>query len=125
MGAAAMVFLGEQLYLTRKPKFEWRSNKYQEVGVQEQVPQRVSAYVLIDNLAIMLCVVAAFGSGAVFSFASGIGGPNSVTNVLTAGLSFALIQGCIFKSQATLNSKQVQLPHVHMLLSFGWIKSIV
>ncbi|GLU12130.1 hypothetical protein SLE2022_288360 [Rubroshorea leprosula] len=48
-------------------------------------------------------VVAAFGSGAVFSLASGIGGPNPVTNLLTSGLSFALIQGCIFKLGQTFS----------------------
>ncbi|XAR71557.1 hypothetical protein NMG60_11017893 [Bertholletia excelsa] len=42
-------------------------------------------------------MVAAFGSGAMFSLVSGMGGPNPVANVITSGLFFALIQGGIFK----------------------------
>lgn len=42
-------------------------------------------------------MVAAFGSGAVFSLVSGAGGANQVTNAVTSGLFFALIQGGIFK----------------------------
>lgn len=42
-------------------------------------------------------MVAAFGSGAMFSLVSGSGGPNSVTSAITSGLFFALVQGGIFK----------------------------
>ena len=42
-------------------------------------------------------MVAAFGSGAMFSLVSGMGGPNQATNVITSGLFFALIQGGIFQ----------------------------
>lgn len=42
-------------------------------------------------------MVAAFGSGAMFSLVSGFGGPNQAANVVTSGLFFALIQGGIFK----------------------------
>ncbi|KAF5178952.1 mitochondrial import inner membrane translocase subunit TIM22-like [Thalictrum thalictroides] len=44
-------------------------------------------------------MVAAFGSGAMFSLVSGMGGPNLAANVVTSGLFFALIQGGIFKVQ--------------------------
>ncbi|KAK1399375.1 mitochondrial import inner membrane translocase subunit TIM22-like [Heracleum sosnowskyi] len=42
-------------------------------------------------------MVAAFGSGAMFSLVSGMGGPNQAANVVTSGLFFALIQGGLFK----------------------------
>ncbi|XP_077214113.1 chloroplastic import inner membrane translocase subunit HP30-2-like [Tasmannia lanceolata] len=42
-------------------------------------------------------MVAAFGSGAMFSLVSGMGGPNQAANVITSGLFFALVQGGIFK----------------------------
>lgn len=42
-------------------------------------------------------MVAAFGSGAMFSLVSGMGGPNPVANVVTSGLFFALVQGGLFK----------------------------
>lgn len=42
-------------------------------------------------------MVAAFGSGAMFSLVSGMGGPNQALNAVTSGLFFALIQGGIFK----------------------------
>ncbi|XP_047322239.1 chloroplastic import inner membrane translocase subunit HP30-2-like [Impatiens glandulifera] len=42
-------------------------------------------------------MVAAFGSGAMFSLVSGMGGPNPVTNVISSGLFFALLQGGLFK----------------------------
>ncbi|KAG6523557.1 hypothetical protein ZIOFF_013418 [Zingiber officinale] len=40
-------------------------------------------------------MVAAFGSGAMFSLVSGIGGSNQAVNAVTSGLFFALIQGGI------------------------------
>ncbi|XP_047327027.1 chloroplastic import inner membrane translocase subunit HP30-2 [Impatiens glandulifera] len=42
-------------------------------------------------------MVAAFGSGAMFSLVSGVGGPNQATNVISSGLFFALVQGGLFK----------------------------
>ncbi|KAH6813622.1 Mitochondrial import inner membrane translocase subunit Tim17/Tim22/Tim23 family protein [Perilla frutescens var. frutescens] len=42
-------------------------------------------------------MVAAFGSGALFSLVSGMGGPNPAANALTSGLFFAIVQGGIFK----------------------------
>ncbi|URE12568.1 Tim17/Tim22/Tim23/Pmp24 family [Musa troglodytarum] len=42
-------------------------------------------------------MVAAFGSGAMFSLVSGMGGPNQALNAVTSGLFFALVQGGLFK----------------------------
>lgn len=42
-------------------------------------------------------MVAAFGSGAMFSLVSGMGGPNQAANAVTSGLFFALIQGTLFQ----------------------------
>ena len=42
-------------------------------------------------------MVAAFGSGAMFSLVSGVGGPNQVVNAVTSGLFFALVQGGLFQ----------------------------
>ncbi|KAL7003713.1 hypothetical protein U1Q18_004861 [Sarracenia purpurea var. burkii] len=42
-------------------------------------------------------MVAAFGSGAMFSLVSGMGGPNQAANVITSGLFFALVQGGLFQ----------------------------
>lgn len=42
-------------------------------------------------------MVAAFGSGAMFSLVSGLGGPNQVTNAVTSGLFFALVQGGLYQ----------------------------
>ncbi|PRQ60625.1 Mitochondrial inner membrane translocase subunit Tim17/Tim22/Tim23/peroxisomal protein PMP24 [Rosa chinensis] len=42
-------------------------------------------------------MVAAFGSGALFSLVSGFGGPNQAQNALTSGVFFALVQGGLFK----------------------------
>ena len=42
-------------------------------------------------------MVAAFGSGAMFSLVSGFGAPNPATNAITSGIFFALIQGGLFK----------------------------
>lgn len=42
-------------------------------------------------------MVAAFGSGAMFSLVSGIGGPNQIANAATSGLFFALVQGGLFQ----------------------------
>ncbi len=42
-------------------------------------------------------MVAAFGSGAMFSLVSGVGGPNQAANAITSGLFFALVQGGLFQ----------------------------
>ncbi|XP_008811009.2 chloroplastic import inner membrane translocase subunit HP30-2-like [Phoenix dactylifera] len=42
-------------------------------------------------------MVAAFGSGALFSLVSGMGGPNQAANAVTSGLFFAVVQGGLFK----------------------------
>lgn len=44
-------------------------------------------------------MVAAFGSGAMFTLVSGMGAgaPNQAANAITSGLFFALVQGGIFK----------------------------
>ncbi|PKA54723.1 hypothetical protein AXF42_Ash000558 [Apostasia shenzhenica] len=42
-------------------------------------------------------MVAAFGSGAMFTLVSGMGGPNQAANAVTSGLVFALVQGGLFK----------------------------
>ncbi|XP_050238828.1 chloroplastic import inner membrane translocase subunit HP30-2 [Mercurialis annua] len=42
-------------------------------------------------------MAAAFGSGAMFSLVSGMGGPNQAANAVTSGLFFALVQGGIFQ----------------------------
>ncbi|KAJ6847963.1 uncharacterized protein M6B38_115675 [Iris pallida] len=42
-------------------------------------------------------MTSAFGSGAMFSLVSGMGGPNQAVNAVTSGLFFALIQGGLFK----------------------------
>ncbi|KAK6926121.1 hypothetical protein RJ641_007840 [Dillenia turbinata] len=51
-------------------------------------------------------MAAAFGSGAMFALVSGMGGPNQVTNVVSSGLFFALVQGGLF----TLGQKFSQPP---------------
>lgn len=42
-------------------------------------------------------MVAAFGSGAMFSLVTGMGGPNQAANAATSGLFFALVQGGLFQ----------------------------
>ncbi|KAJ6376267.1 hypothetical protein OIU77_001097 [Salix suchowensis] len=42
-------------------------------------------------------MVAAFGSGAMFSLVSGMDGPNLATNGITSGLFLTLVQGGLFK----------------------------
>lgn len=42
-------------------------------------------------------MVAAFGSGAMFSLVSGMGGANQAANAITSGLFFALVQGGLFQ----------------------------
>ena len=50
-------------------------------------------------------MVAAFGSGAMFSLVSGMGGPNQAANAVTSGLFFALVQGGLF--QVGVKEKQM------------------
>lgn len=44
-------------------------------------------------------MVAAFGSGAMFSLVSGMGGagPNQAANAISSGILFALVQGGLFQ----------------------------
>lgn len=42
-------------------------------------------------------MVAAFGSGVMFSLVSGMGGPNQAANVISSGVFFALMQGGLYK----------------------------
>ncbi|XP_044505749.1 chloroplastic import inner membrane translocase subunit HP30-2-like [Mangifera indica] len=58
-------------------------------------------------------MVAAFGSGAMFSLVSGMGGPNQAANAVTSGLFFALVQGGLFK----LGQKFSQPPAPDVLYS--------
>ena len=51
----------------------------------------------IDILDLVVSAVAAFGSGAVFSAVSGMGGPNVLGNALTTGFFFALVQGGLYQ----------------------------
>lgn len=46
---------------------------------------------------IQTSMIAAFGSGAMFSLVSGVGGPNVALNAATTGFFFAIIQGGMFK----------------------------
>ncbi|MBA0588967.1 hypothetical protein Gorai_017743, partial [Gossypium raimondii] len=46
-------------------------------------------------------MAAAFGSGAMFSLVSGMGGPNQAANAVTSGLFFALVQGGLFQFVAS------------------------
>ncbi|OWM75490.1 hypothetical protein CDL15_Pgr021654 [Punica granatum] len=56
-------------------------------------------------------MVAAFGSGAMFSLVSGLGGPNQVTNAVTSGLFFALVQGGLFKFGQKFSQPPVEDTH--------------
>ncbi|KAJ0045347.1 hypothetical protein Pint_05429 [Pistacia integerrima] len=58
-------------------------------------------------------MVAAFGSGAMFSLVSGMGGSNQAANAVTSGLFFALVQGGLFK----LGQKFSQPPPQDVLYS--------
>ncbi|TYI11569.1 hypothetical protein ES332_A09G215700v1 [Gossypium tomentosum] len=53
-------------------------------------------------------MVAAFGSGAMFSLVSGMGGPNQAANAVTSGLFFALIQGVLFQFGQKLSQPPVE-----------------
>lgn len=51
----------------------------------------------LTNRVFHCSMVAAFGSGAMFSLVSGMGAPNQPANAITSGLFFALVQGGLFK----------------------------
>ncbi|GKD38308.1 chloroplastic import inner membrane translocase subunit HP30-2-like protein, partial [Tanacetum coccineum] len=53
-------------------------------------------------------MVAAFGSGVMFSLVSGMGGPNQATNVITSGVFFALVQGGLFKVGEKFSQPKVE-----------------
>ncbi|KAL4574715.1 hypothetical protein LXL04_021551 [Taraxacum kok-saghyz] len=54
-------------------------------------------------------MVAAFGSGVMFSLVSGMGGPtNQASNVITSGVFFALMQGGIFKVGEKFSKPKVE-----------------
>lgn len=53
-------------------------------------------------------MVAAFGSGAMFSLVSGMGGPNQAANAVTSGLFFALFQGVLFQFGQKLSQPPVE-----------------
>ncbi|KAG8484235.1 hypothetical protein CXB51_022752 [Gossypium anomalum] len=56
----------------------------------------------------VLRMVAAFGSGAMFSLVSGMGGAKQAANAVTSGLFFALIQGVLFQFGQKLSQPPVE-----------------
>lgn len=56
-------------------------------------------------------MLAAFGSGAVFSVVSGFGGPNLASNALSTGIFFALVQGGLFKVGQTFAQRPTEDPY--------------
>ena len=68
-------------------------------------------------------MAAAFGSGALFSLVSGMGGPNQATNALTSGLFFALVQGGLFQIGQKFSQPPAEDTHYaktrHMLNNLG------
>ncbi|KAL9225097.1 hypothetical protein vseg_001060 [Gypsophila vaccaria] len=55
-------------------------------------------------------MIAAFGSGAMFSLVSGAGGPNLIPNMVSSGLFFALAQGGIYKLGEKFGKPPVEDP---------------
>lgn len=55
-------------------------------------------------------MIAAFGSGAMFSLVSGMGGPNQLGNMVTSGLFFALAQGGMYKLGEKFSKPQEEDP---------------
>lgn len=53
----------------------------------------------------LFSMLAAFGSGAVFSVVSGFGGPNLASNALSTGIFFALVQGGLFKVRVPTSAR--------------------
>lgn len=68
-------------------------------------------------------MAAAFGSGAMFSLVSGMGGPNQATNAVTSGLFFALVQGGLFQIGQKFSQPPAEDTHYaktrHMLHNLG------
>ncbi|OMO95142.1 hypothetical protein CCACVL1_05546 [Corchorus capsularis] len=56
-------------------------------------------------------MVAAFGSGAMFSLVSGFGGPNQAANAVSSGLFFALIQGGLFQISQKYSQPRAEDPY--------------
>jgi len=62
------------------------------------LPVQFDNFYALTSLREYCCsMVAAFGSGAMFSLVSGMGGPNLAANAVTSGVFFALVQGGLFK----------------------------
>ncbi|KAL6127327.1 hypothetical protein ACLB2K_075368 [Fragaria x ananassa] len=66
-------------------------------------------------------MVAAFGSGALFSLVSGFGGPNQVQSALTSGIFFAAVQGGLFK----LGQRFSKVPSVDKDLYYSRTRSML
>lgn len=68
-------------------------------------------------------MIAAFGSGAMFSLVSGMGGPNQIGNMVTSGLFFALAQGGMYKLGEKFSKPREEDPAYmktkHLLKSLG------
>ncbi|XP_057457984.1 chloroplastic import inner membrane translocase subunit HP30-2 [Lotus japonicus] len=68
-------------------------------------------------------MAAAFGSGAMFSLVSGVGGPNQAANAVTSGLFFALVQGGLFQLGQKFSQPPVEDTNYvktrHMLHNLG------
>ncbi|RDY07309.1 hypothetical protein CR513_08590 [Mucuna pruriens] len=68
-------------------------------------------------------MAAAFGSGAMFSLVSGMGGPNQAGNAITSGLFFALVQGGLFQIGQKFSQPPTEDIHYaktrHMLNNLG------
>ncbi|TKY73985.1 translocase of inner mitochondrial membrane 17 [Spatholobus suberectus] len=68
-------------------------------------------------------MAAAFGSGAMFSLVSGMGGPNQAANAVTSGLFFALVQGGLFQIGQKFSQPPAEDIHYaktrHMLHNLG------
>lgn len=69
----------------------------------------IAIVILRIHYIIHCSMAAAFGSGAMFSLVSGMGGPNQAANAVTSGLFFALVQGGLF---------QVGMKKMYLLDSF-------
>uniref|UniRef100_A0A7C8YUP6 Uncharacterized protein n=1 Tax=Opuntia streptacantha TaxID=393608 RepID=A0A7C8YUP6_OPUST len=68
-------------------------------------------------------MIAAFGSGAMFTLVSGVGGPNPIPNMNSSGAFFALAQGGIYKLGEMFSKQQVEDPSYmktrSMLMNLG------
>ncbi|XP_072959639.1 chloroplastic import inner membrane translocase subunit HP30-2-like [Typha angustifolia] len=67
-------------------------------------------------------MVAAFGSGAMFSLVSGMGAPNPVAGAVTSGLAFAIFQGGFFMlgqkfSQSQPQTEDLYYSHTRSMLA--------